>query len=351
MSEKMTSQAGLQTGLQEKLQEELKKMRVGVLLGGRSREREVSLKSGAAVLVALHRQGIAATGLDPHLQGNQLLAELSQYDRIFIALHGRGGEDGEIQGILEYLRIPYTGSGVQASAIAMDKSITKRLWRSVGLPTPASYLLDADEVRIAANKPDALQALVTSAQAAGLSFPWITKPVGEGSSLGMMKIHDAADLHNALQQLQSFAQSVLLEKWITGDEYTVAIVGDKVLPSINIKTTRQFYDYVAKYLNDDTQFNCPSGLSTEDEALLSKLAWRAFHALGCQGWGRVDVIRDQQGEFNLIEVNTIPGLTDHSLVPMAAKAAGIAFDELILTILQQATLKAPPFVIVAPPAA
>jgi D-alanine-D-alanine ligase len=332
-------------------QADVSKMQVAVLLGGRSREREVSLKSGAAVLASLQRQGIAATGLDPHLLGHQLLTVLSRYDRVFIALHGREGEDGEIQGILEYLRIPYTGSGVQASAMAMDKSITKRLWRSVGLPTPASYLLDAEEVRIAANKSEALQALVVSSQAAGLSFPWIAKPVGEGSSLGMMKINDATDLHNALQHLQSFSQPVLLEKWITGNEYTVAIVGDKVLPSINIKTTRQFYDYVAKYLTDDTQFNCPSGLSKEDESLLSKLAWRAFHALGCQGWGRVDVIRDQQGEFNLIEVNTIPGLTDHSLVPMAAKAAGIAFDELVLTILQQASLKAPPFVVVMPPVA
>lgn len=335
----------------EMVKTDVKKMRVGVLLGGRSREREVSLKSGAAVLASLQRQGINATALDPHLLGNQLLTELSNFDRVFIALHGREGEDGEIQGILEYLRIPYTGSGVQASAMAMDKSITKRLWRSVGLPTPASYLLEAEEVRIAANKPDALQALVTSSQAAGLGFPWITKPVGEGSSLGMMKINDAADLHNALQQLQSFSQPVLLEKWTTGDEYTVAIVGDKVLPSINIKTSRQFYDYVAKYLTDDTQFNCPSGLSKEDESLLSKLAWRAFHALGCQGWGRVDVIRDQQGEFNLIEINTIPGLTDHSLVPMAAKAAGIEFDELVMTILQQASLKATPFVVVVPPTA
>ncbi len=330
---------------------DVKKMRVGVLLGGRSREREVSLKSGAAVVAALQRQGVQVTPLDPHIMGNQLLTELIKFDRIFIALHGREGEDGDIQGVLEYLRIPYTGSGVQASAMAMDKSITKRLWRSVGLPTPASYLLEAEEVRIAANKPDALQALVTSSQAAGLNFPWITKPVGEGSSLGMMKVDSAADLHTALQQLQSFSQPVLLEKWVVGDEYTVAIVGDKVLPSIHIKTTRQFYDYVAKYIADDTQFTCPSGLSKEDESLLAKLAWRAFHALGCQGWGRVDVIRDQQGEFNLIEINTIPGLTDHSLVPMAAKAAGIDFDALVMSILQQASLKAAPVVATVSPSA
>lgn len=325
--------------------QELQQQRVAVLLGGRSREREVSLKSGAAVLAALHRQGIIATPLDPHLLGNQLPRELNSFQRVFIALHGREGEDGEIQGILEYLQIPYTGSGVQASSMAMDKSITKRLWRSVGLPTPSSYLLEAEEVRLAVNQPAALHALVASAQAAGLSFPWISKPVGEGSSLGMMKVEDASSLLLALQQVQHFSQPVLLEKWVAGAEYTVAIVGDKVLPSIGIKTTRQFYDYVAKYLADDTKFTCPSGLSAEDESLLAKLAWRAFHALGCQGWGRVDVIRDQQGEFNLIEINTIPGLTDHSLVPMAAKAAGIGFDELVLSLLQQASLKSAPFTV------
>ncbi|KAB7623858.1 D-alanine--D-alanine ligase [Alkalilimnicola sp. S0819] len=291
--------------------------RVAVLLGGWSAERPVSLKSGAAVLAALQRRGVAAEAVDPAEQGLEVLRD---FDRAFIALHGRGGEDGVIQGALEALGIPYTGSGVLASAVAMDKHRTKLLWLGCGdLPTPVHARLDAT------TDWDAL--------VARLGVPLMVKPAREGSSIGMSKVMDAPELCRAWREAARFDAEVIAERWIEGGEYTVAVLDGEALPVIRLETPRSFYDYDAKYSANDTQYHCPCGLSAAEEQAMQALALRAFEAVGGQGWGRVDVMREADGRLWLLEVNTVPGMTDHSLVPMAARQAGMDFDELCWRIL------------------
>jgi D-alanine-D-alanine ligase len=292
--------------------------RVAVLYGGRSAEREVSLKSGAAVLAALQASGVDAFGIDV---GEDLLARLAaeRIDRAFIVLHGRGGEDGSMQGLLECLGIPYTGSGVLASALAMDKLRTKQVWQSLGLPTPRHAAL--------ASIADCEQAAAT------LGFPLMVKPAHEGSSIGMARVTTLEALIEAWQAASTFDAQVLVEQWISGPEFTVAMLGDQVLPPIRLGTSHSFYDYEAKYLADDTRYQVPCGLPVEQEAELRALTARACEAIGTRGWARADVMQDAEGRFWLLEVNTVPGMTDHSLVPMAAQAAGLDFNQLVLSIL------------------
>ena len=294
--------------------------RVAVLMGGRAAERAISLRSGAAVEAALQRRGVAAQAVDA---AGDVLAELDAggYDRAFIALHGRGGEDGVIQGALEVLGLPYTGSGVLASALSMDKLRSKQLWQGAGLPTPPYAALP---------HRDALQDAVGT-----LGLPLIVKPVHEGSSLGMTRVADAAALEPAWEAARTLDREVLAERWVAGTEYTVAILGQEALPLVRIETPRAFYDFAAKYEADDTRFQCPCGLPAGRERELQALALQAFQALGCQGWGRVDLICDGDDRPWLIEVNTVPGMTDHSLVPMAGRAAGLDFDTLVWRILEE----------------
>lgn len=292
--------------------------RVAVLFGGRSAEREVSLKSGAAVLDALQNAGVDAFGLDVGADVVQRLAA-ERIDRAFIVLHGRGGEDGAMQGLLECAGIPYTGSGILASALAMDKLRTKQVWQSLGLPTPRHAALASEaDCRVAA---------------AELGFPLIVKPAHEGSSIGMAKVNDLDALVAAWQTASQYDDQVLVEQWIQGPEFTIAVLRGEVLPPIGLGTPHSFYDYDAKYLASDTQYRIPCGLSADKEAELKALTARACEAVGTQGWARVDVMQDQQGAFWLLEVNTVPGMTDHSLVPMAARAAGLDFQQLVLAIL------------------
>ncbi|MCG6656425.1 D-alanine--D-alanine ligase [Halomonas campisalis] len=298
--------------------------RVVVLYGGHSAEREVSLKSGAAVLAALRRGGVDASGYDPATAGLTGLEALAP-DRVFVALHGRGGEDGTLQGALELLGIPYTGSGVLASALGMDKQRTKQIWQAVGLPTPESLMLDA--------------AADWDAVVARLGLPLIVKPVHEGSTLGISIVDSRASLEAAYREAARFDARVMAERYIQGEEYTVSLLGDAVLPAIRVEVPGGFYDYQAKYVANDTLYHLPCGLSEADEAALGELCRRAFEAVGGEGWGRVDVMRDGDGRFWLIEVNTVPGMTDHSLVPQAAAHAGIDFDTLVLRILASAGLE------------
>ncbi len=292
--------------------------RVAVLFGGKSAEREVSLKSGAAVLAALQGAGVDAFGIEV---GDDLLQRLAgeRIDRAFIVLHGRGGEDGSMQGLLECLGIPYTGSGVLASALAMDKLRTKQVWQSVGLPTPRHAVL--------ASAADCERA------AAELGFPLIGKPAHEGSSIGMARVEDLAQLLAAWQTAREYDPQVLVEQWISGPEFTVAVLRGEVLPPIRLGTTHSFYDYEAKYLADDTRYQIPCGLAADKEEELKALVARACEAVGTRGWARADVMQDAAGQFWLLEVNTVPGMTDHSLVPMAARAAGLDFQQLVLAIL------------------
>jgi D-alanine-D-alanine ligase len=295
--------------------------RVAVLYGGRSAERSVSLKSGKAVLDALQNAGVDAYGIDAGADlATRLIAE--RPNRVFIALHGRGGEDGSLQGLLESLQLPYTGSGVMSSALGMDKLRTKLIWQSLGLATPAYAVLrdQADCERIVAS----------------LGTPLIVKPIHEGSSIGMAKVQSVQELEQAWQAARQYDDVALVEKWITGAEFTVAILDGRAMPAIRLRTPHTFYDYEAKYLTNDTQYICPCELAPEREAELGELCLEAFNAVGCRGWGRVDVMQDQAGKFYLLEVNTVPGMTDHSLVPMAAAAAGMSFTELVLAILASA---------------
>ncbi len=294
--------------------------RVAVLMGGFSSERDVSLNSGQAVLEALCRQGVDAVKLDPKVDGLQSLFE-GQFDRAFIVLHGRGGEDGSMQGFLETLGLPYTGSGVMASAIGMDKLRTKLIWQSAGLPTPNFRILRQAELS---------QALLDEIGPAVM-----VKPAHEGSSIGMRRADSLEQLREALTEAQRYDDLVFAEQWIEGQEYTISFLNGRALPVIGLKTDQAFYDYEAKYIRNDTQYLLPSGLGAEEEKQLQALALKAFDFVGCRGWGRVDVMRDGQGRFWLLEVNTVPGMTDHSLVPMAAKAAGIDFDSLVVQILEQ----------------
>lgn len=295
--------------------------RVGVLYGGTSAEREVSLLSGKAVIEALVRSGVEVVPIDV---GADLLQQLPahQLDRVLIMLHGPGGEDGSLQGALQFLGLPYTGSGVFASALAMDKLHSKQFWQGVGLPTPKFAVLD---------KHTDWQATLDE-----LGGVVMVKPSHEGSSLGMTRADSKESLREAWQAAARLDSSVIAEQWIVGAEYTVAILGDEMLPPIKLETDHTFYDYDAKYLADDTRYLCPCGLDAEAEERLRELARKAFDSLGCSGWGRVDVMADQAGEFYLLEVNTIPGMTSHSLVPMAAAQGGYSFDDLVLRVLDSA---------------
>lgn len=296
--------------------------KVAVMLGGTSAERPVSLNSGAAVLAALTRQGIDAHAFDP---ANRNLSDLitGEFDRVFIALHGRYGEDGCMQGALELLDIPYTGSGVMASAIGMDKWRTKLLWRAAGLPTADWAILDAASDFTAVEQK--------------LGLPIFVKPAREGSSIGMSKVTEAGTLRAAYEIAAEHDALVLAEKFIDGAEFTVGILGDTALPLIRLAPApdKAFYDFEAKYLRNDTQYHCPAGLAEAQETSLRQLALDAFRLVGGRGWGRVDLMLDSLGNPYLLEVNTSPGMTDHSLVPMAARVAGLDFDALCLKILEQ----------------
>ncbi|MDQ8037453.1 MAG: D-alanine--D-alanine ligase [Pedobacter sp.] len=293
--------------------------RVAVLLGGTAAERGISLISGTAVLEALQAAGVDAIGFDP---AERPIAEISQFDRAFIVLHGRGGEDGTMQGLLELLKIPYTGSGVLASAIGMDKEKTKLVWLASGLPTPKYRKLTPG--------------MDFDAVARDLGLPLMIKPSHEGSSIGMCKVMKAEELPAGFANAAAYDSEVIAETWIGGSqEYTVVILGGEALPVIRMKTDRDFYDFEAKYQAHDTQYLCPCGLPAEKEKELQELALKAFDAVGAKGWGRVDAMMDEQGRFWLLEVNTVPGMTDHSLVPMAAKAQGLSFTDLVLEILSQ----------------
>jgi len=295
--------------------------KVAVLLGGKSAERPVSLKSGGMVLAALRSRGVDAHAFDPSTQGiDALLAQ--RFDRVFIALHGRFGEDGTVQGVLEWLGIPYTGSGVLASALAIDKLRTKQLWQARGLPTPPYELLSANTDLAAVAKR--------------LGIPLMVKPANEGSSIGMTKVRAASGLDEAYALAVNYDRVVLAERFIEGTEITGGILGDEALPLIRLETPRDFYDYDAKYVSDDTRYIIPSGLDDAKERAVRQLCLDAFHALGCRGWGRVDLMLDRAGDPYLLEVNTAPGMTDHSLVPMAARAVGLSYEDLCIRILENA---------------
>ena len=293
--------------------------RVGVLLGGTSSEREISLQSGAAVVTALAEAGIDHVAIDI---GANAIADIqaAKIDRAFLALHGPGGEDGRIQALLEFLNIPFTGSGVQASALAMDKLRTKQLWRGINLSTPDFAILrsNSDWTSILAD----------------LGGEVMVKPAHEGSSIGMARAKTPRELADAFNEAAKYDGSVIAERLIVGSEFTVAILGGEALPPIKLETDHTFYDFDAKYIANDTRYICPCGLSEEKEKELKQLALAAFEAVGCEGWGRVDVMADKSMNFYLLEVNTLPGMTSHSLVPIAAKARGLSFSELVLTILR-----------------
>ena len=292
---------------------------VAVLYGGGSSEREISLLTGKAVLAALKRRGVNAQGFDPAQRPLADLAAL-KIERVWIALHGPGGEDGTVQGALEFLGVPYTGSGVLGSAIGMDKLRSKRLAQAAGVATPEFLVLRAP--------PDLDLALKR------LGLPLIVKPGSQGSSVGMARVERAEDLPAAWKDARRIEPTVFAEQWITGGEYTVGLLQGQALPAIRIETPRSFYDYEAKYLRDDTRYFCPSGLSAQAEQQLAKLALASYDACGAEGWGRADFMMDAAGQPLLLEINTVPGMTDHSLVPMAARAAGIDFDELVWRVLE-----------------
>ncbi|AFV00693.1 D-alanine--D-alanine ligase [Simiduia agarivorans] len=295
--------------------------RVGVLLGGDSAEREVSLKSGTAIADALNSAGLDVVKIDTAKDAIGLIQQAA-IDVAFIALHGPGGEDGRMQALLDFMGIPYTGSGVQASAIAMDKWRTKQIWRGESLSTPDYRIVNADS--------DLATIL------AELGGKVMVKPSHEGSSIGMSRVESLAEFKVALQTALSLDATVIVERLIEGAEYTVAILGDEVLPPIKLEAANRFYDYDAKYISNATRYICPCGLNETKEAELKALAMAGFKAIGCKGWGRVDVMADGAGNFYMLEVNTVPGMTDHSLVPMAAKQAGYSFESLVCNILQDA---------------
>ncbi|MGO1063528.1 D-alanine--D-alanine ligase [Acinetobacter lwoffii] len=294
--------------------------KVAVLLGGKSAEREVSLDSGTAVLEALVRSGINAEAFDPQ---ERSVTELVNYDRAFIVLHGRGGEDGQIQGALEWLNVPYTGTGVQGSAIGMDKVKTKQVWQGSELPTAPYRIVTKDS-----DATDIVNAL---------GLPLIIKPVHEGSSIGMSKVEKIEDFAEAIAKATEHDAVVMAEKWITGREYTIVVLNGQALPVIRLEPPQDvaFYDYEAKYQRNDVQYGIPCGLTEAEEQQLKALSLRAFQAVGASGWGRIDAMQDEQGNFWLLEVNTVPGMTSHSLVPKAAAAVGYSFDELCVAILEQ----------------
>lgn len=296
--------------------------KVAVLMGGDSNERAVSLLSGDAVFHALKRLGIEVESFDP---SERDIEEIKRYDKVFIALHGRGGEDGSIQAFLNSNNIAYTGSDSSSSAIGMDKLKTKLLWRSLNISTP-DFLQVTEK-----NSYNEIVKVIGS--------PFFIKPSNEGSSIGIDKVKNEQQYREAFLKTSKIDANVIVEKFVDGEEFTVAIVNDKTLPIIKIKSSNEFYDYEAKYLKDDTQYICPSGIEKSKEALIAKEALNAFKAIGCSSWGRVDFMMDKDGNHYFIEVNTSPGMTSHSLVPMAAKELGINFDELVLEILKTADVK------------
>lgn len=283
---------------------------IAVLAGGNSSERDISLQSGAAILAALKALGLDAILVD---SAELTASSLDGFVHAFIALHGPGGEDGTIQGYLDYLGISYTGSGVMASAIGMDKLRCKWLWQGAGLSTPEFYLVGDTELE--------------------LGFPLMVKPASEGSSIGMSRVDERVNLAPAIEQALAYDPHVLVERCIEGGEFTVGILDGKVLPPIRLETDNHFYDFNAKYERNDTRYLCPCGLPPDQETELRDLCLKAFELLGCRHWGRVDVMQDEDGKFYLLEVNTVPGMTNHSLVPMAAAEAGMSFDELVGRIL------------------
>lgn len=303
--------------------------KVGVLFGGRSAERDVSIMTGTGVLAALQGLGVDAHPFDP---GVNNLADMAaqQFNRVFIALHGRYGEDGSLQGALEQLGIPYTGSGVLASALAMDKAMTKRIWMASGISTPKFMMLE--------------QSSDWNAVAAYLELPLIVKPVHEGSTMGLTKVTDASQLQQAFELAARFDDAVIAEQFIDGQEVTCAILGKdentRALPLIRIVAPDSNYDYQNKYFTDNTKYFCPSGLSSEQEAAIQAMVVESYRSLGCRGWGRADVmIRATDNKAFLLEMNTSPGMTSHSLVPMAARQAGLSYADLCLEILSMAELE------------
>lgn len=299
--------------------------KVALLLGGTSAEREVSLKSGATVLAALQARGVDAHAIDVGAEVMQQL-QAGGFDRCFIMLHGRGGEDGTMQGALELLGLPYTGSGVLASSLGMDKWRSKLLWQSLGLPVPACVVLDG------MSDFDAVEQQ--------LGLPLFVKPAREGSSVGISKVTKPGELAAAYAKAVEHDSLVLAEQYLGGGEYTVAILDGEPLPVVKIVPKAEFYDYEAKYLGDETEYQCPADLTAEQTATMQQLALKAFDALGCRGWGRIDVLLDDAGKAYLLEANTLPGMTDHSLVPMAARAAGMTIEDLVWRILEGSMVKA-----------
>ncbi len=297
--------------------------RVAVMFGGDSAEREVSLKSGSAVLKALRAAGIDAHAFDPSEKPLSALRD-EAYQRAFIALHGKGGEDGTLQGALEFMGIPYTGSGVLASALAMDKWRSKLVWQAAGIPVPDYELLT----------PRTDMAAVV----AHLGLPLFVKPANEGSSIGITKVQKKSALKAAYSSAARYDSIVLAERFLSGGEYTVGILDDRPLPVIKIEPATEFYDFESKYQRDDTRYLIPCGLTAAKEDEMQQLAIQAFKVLGARGWGRVDVMLDAEGKAYALEANTAPGMTDHSLVPMAAKAAGIGFEQLVVKVLAEARL-------------
>jgi D-alanine-D-alanine ligase len=296
--------------------------KVAVLMGGDSNERAVSLLSGEAVLHALKRLGIDAEAFDP---SSRDINEIQSYNRAFIALHGRGGEDGSMQAFLKSKNIAYTGSDSLSSAIGMDKLKTKLLWRSLNISTP-------DFLQV--TEKTSYEEIMSE-----IGIPFFIKPSNEGSSIGIDKIKNEKQYQDAFLKTSKIDVNVIVEKFVDGEEFTVAIVNDKTLPVIKIKPSNEFYDYQAKYIKDDTQYICPSGIEKQKEVSISQEALQAFKIIGCSSWGRVDFMMDKQGRHYFIEVNTSPGMTSHSLVPMAAKEVGINFDQLVLEILKTADVK------------
>ena len=301
----------------------LKQEKIAVLLGGTSAEREVSLNSGTAVLNALRKQGYDAHPIDPKEFPVATLKEQG-FDRVFNILHGRGGEDGTMQGLLEQIGIPYTGCGVMASALTMDKMRTKMLWKAFGLPVAEMEIVTVEN-RATLNPEVVVKKL---------GLPLMVKPSLEGSSVGLTKVKTMEELESAVDFALKFDRTVLIEEWLAGDEFTVPVLDGEVLPSIKIVPEGEFYDYDAKYISDNTQYFCPAGLSDAREQELRRLVKQAYDVVGCRGWSRIDVMADAEGKFRLVEVNTNPGMTSHSLFPKSAATVGYSFEQLVEKILE-----------------
>ena len=301
----------------------LKQEKIAVLLGGTSAEREVSLNSGTAVLNALRKQGYDAHPIDPKEFPVATLKEQG-FDRVFNILHGRGGEDGTMQGLLEQIGIPYTGCGVMASALTMDKMRTKMLWKAFGLPVAEMEIVTVEN-RATLNPESVVKKL---------GLPLMVKPSLEGSSVGLTKVKTMEELESAVDFALKFDRTVLIEEWLAGDEFTVPVLDGEVLPSIKIVPEGEFYDYDAKYISDNTQYFCPAGLIEAREQELRRLVKQAYDVVGCRGWSRIDVMADAEGKFRLVEVNTNPGMTSHSLFPKSAATVGYSFEQLVEKILE-----------------